>query len=142
MISLEKFRFPPHFHRVLHEINEFVSVLICPNLEKGIWGPQSCWAVPRICLLTGPSFCNDIYQVKEWKCIVEKYFINHIMFKVIFITALSHTTILSIWFHFCRVLSYKGFRKITVGWVWNVGSVFIEDCWFKFDKQKECLVLI
>lgn len=85
---------------------------------------------------------NELYSVKEWKPIVEKYFINQIMFKVTFIFfQLSHTALSSIWFHFCHVLSCRDFRKMTVGWLWDAESIFIRNDWFKFDWLKEHHVL-
>lgn len=63
------------------------------------------------------------------------------MFEVIFIIVFLYIIIFFIWFYFCYVFSYRDFRKMIVGWLWNVEFVFIEDYRFKFDILKECYVL-
>ena len=134
-------RSPPCICSSQQEINELKPPYARDNLEKELEGAPEV-GLGSATIYTRQTVLKWATSIKNgihcWKIFYQP---NYVWSYFYFLSALSHTTIFSIWFHFCCVLSCKDFRKMTVGRLWNVGSIFIQDHWFKFVKLKECHVL-
>lgn len=135
MIPSEIFRSPPHICR-FSAWDEWAHVrLPCDKLEKDVQGPTEAALCPALMCSPHTAFKMS-YIEKEWNPLLKNILSTKLCGKLFLFSFSSITTTFSIWFHFCCVLSCRDFRKMTVGWLWNVGSIFIPDHRLKFDRLK------